>query len=421
MLLHQKVSRLMHRALLVSVLVSALVFMVHSFFYTEKALHKEGEYLARIVFDRLYSSMMSGWDKHSIDQIFVDLNSLSPDIELHLHRAAAVEKQFGLRETQPLSAAQQAFLVEGTAPTALEYRYGEGVTFSQRLLFKPECLGCHTQAQEGQAAGVLELTYPLSSVRVSLWGTLVMAFLIIGFTLFFCFWLFSRFVANHIEAAIEKLVARINSIASHDDLDARIDIDTDIVEIRQIEEAFNQKNARLKSAYESLETVSVTDRLTGLYNRNKLAEALGEEISRHRRYGTCFSLVMMDLDGFKQINDCYGHDAGDKALVVFADLIRNHLRPTDTAVRLGGDEFLVLLSHTDKEHAKRYIKSIRDEVDGHIVEHNGHRFALASSIGLASCQEDGAESELLLSVADQSMYSNKQARKQKKHRNHVNT
>lgn len=401
----------MHRALLVCASVSVILFLIHNLFYAQKALEKEGEYLTGLVFDRLYSSMMTGWDKHSIDQIFSDLNARAPDMTLELHRSELLEKQFGRRTTRHPTPEQSAFLISQQDKSLIEYRWETGITYTKRIHLSNECLACHTQGTAGATAGILSVTYPFSSVRVSLTGSIMTTFLSLIFAIAFCYWLFKRFMISQIEEPVERLVHQIDRISSHDDLDKTVNIRSEIQEIQQIETAFNQKNGRLKDAYREVAHLSVTDTLTGLYNRNKLAASMTEEICRFQRHGEGFALAMMDLDGFKQINDVYGHDAGDLALVEFANLIRKNLRPTDTAIRLGGDEFLVLLGHTNREQAQHYVQRIQSQVNGHAVKYGDIEFNLATSIGLACCNEDGQDGEILLQGADQAMYQNKQKRK----------
>lgn len=415
--LHKKLKQVMHRALLVCASVTVFLFLLHNLFYAQKALEKEGEYLTGIVFDRLYSAMMTGWDKHSIDQIFIDLNARAPDMTLELHRSELLENQFGRRNANTPTLEQSAFLTSQQGASLIEYHWDTGVTYTKRIHLREECLACHTQGTVGATAGILSVTYPFSSVRVSLSGSIMTTFLSLIFAITFCYWLFKRFMVSQIEEPVERLVHQINRISSHDDLDKTVNIESEIREIQQIETAFNQKNGRLKDAYREVAHLSVTDTLTGLYNRNKLAETLAEEICRFQRHNQGFALAMMDLDGFKQINDVYGHDAGDIALVEFANLIRKNLRPTDTAVRLGGDEFLVVLGHTNRDQAQRYVERIQSLVNGHAVTYGDIEFSLATSVGLACCNEDGQDSEILLQGADQAMYQNKQKRKKarKKH------
>jgi diguanylate cyclase (GGDEF)-like protein len=102
-------------------------------------------------------------------------------------------------------------------------------------------------------------------------------------------------------------------------------------------------NSRLES---ELQQQIVVDELTNVYNRRGLAPALDRELAHYRRYREDFSLVLLDLDHFKQLNDAYGHAAGDAALIEVAEFLRSRLRDTDVLARIGGEEFLILLPHT---------------------------------------------------------------------------
>ena len=101
--------------------------------------------------------------------------------------------------------------------------------------------------------------------------------------------------------------------------------------------------------FEKLRHQSATDPLTGLFNRSHLREVLNNEMNRKMRYGIPFSCIMIDMDGFKTINDSLGHAAGDYLLIEFAKLLTANVRTTDICVRYGGDEFVVVLPHTDIE------------------------------------------------------------------------
>lgn len=411
--LHKKLNLVLRRALMLSVVSAIFLFTITNLIYTQKAIYREGAYLSDLVFDRLYSSMTQGWDKHSIDEIFQQLNKRSPDIQLHLHRSDSLVQQYGVRTGTTISPEELQWMNKTTEAEMVQYSFDRGVTFHKRLIFNENCLYCHTQNHKDETAGVLSVNYPLSSVRIGLWGGMLTTFSAITFSIMCCFWLTRKYIAKEIEISIDSLVDQIDQISTHNDLNTEVNIDSDIIEIKKIEKAFNQKNERLRKAYQDVAVLSLTDPLTGLFNRNKLTDALAKELSRNRRYGTEFSLVMMDLDGFKGINDKYGHDAGDFALKTFANLLRKHLRPTDVAVRLGGDEFLILLTHTNKEQAEEFRSIIQNRIDGQVVRYKQHRFTLATSVGLACCKEDGDESEFLMKVADQQMYADKQSRTQK--------
>ena len=178
----------------------------------------------------------------------------------------------------------------------------------------------------------------------------------------------------------------------------------------------NQYASRLDSAYREIETSSAQlkefsfkDELTGLYNRRFFSIRLEEEVSRYRRFDHPVSVVLMDLDRFKAVNDELGHGAGDETLRGFADILLKHSRGINVICRYGGDEFAVLLVETSKAGARRYADRIRDVLPSHRFAH-GRR--ITASFGIASLPEDVAPSpDQLIRAADEALYAAKRAGK----------
>jgi diguanylate cyclase (GGDEF)-like protein len=183
------------------------------------------------------------------------------------------------------------------------------------------------------------------------------------------------------------------------------------------EDAFSQRDLQLAEAFaqqiattirqvlyrQALERNVVTDPLTHLGNRAGFNRQLKEELASAQRHDYPLSLIMMDLDGFKKINDTFGHQAGDEALVEVAEALRRERRQGDGLYRWGGDEFAVILPRTDATGAAlaaaRYLKAIHDTTV--------HGISLGASIGIASYPADGKDSESLLKKADDLMYAHK--------------
>jgi diguanylate cyclase (GGDEF)-like protein len=160
------------------------------------------------------------------------------------------------------------------------------------------------------------------------------------------------------------------------------------------------------------EAVSVTDDLTGLYNSRYLNQVLRRESKRASRSGRPLSLLFLDLDGFKQVNDTYGHLAGSKALVEAAVIIRGSARETDVAARFGGDEFSVVLPDTGQEGALSVAERIRDRIcASQFLASDGLSIHLTASIGVATLPDVAASAEELLRAADVAMYRVKDAGK----------
>lgn len=153
--------------------------------------------------------------------------------------------------------------------------------------------------------------------------------------------------------------------------------------------------------------LSVTDPLTGLFNRAQIYTTLEQEIRRTRRSERGFCLLMVDLDGLKAINDTLGHHRGDEVLRALGLVIRRSIRAVDTAYRQGGDEFLVLLPETDYAGAYVVAEKIRAGAEETALQFAGAEMPTSVSIGLVSHPEDGLTVEELLIAADRAMYQAK--------------
>ena len=151
--------------------------------------------------------------------------------------------------------------------------------------------------------------------------------------------------------------------------------------------------------------LAMLDPLTGLHNRRLAQERLTAEIARSQRHGHSLTVLMFDLDGFKPLNDRYGHSAGDLVLKGFAERLAKAIRGSDLAVRLGGDEFLVLLP----ECQLGQVQHVLDRLHKLEIDFSGEKISFAFSAGWADHQP-GESPEQFLQRADQALYANKQIR-----------
>jgi diguanylate cyclase (GGDEF)-like protein len=164
-----------------------------------------------------------------------------------------------------------------------------------------------------------------------------------------------------------------------------------------------ENEEKLKQLNGLLERRASTDMLTGIYNRLRFNEFLDREINEFRRYQHSLSLIMFDMDHFKKINDTFGHHAGDRVLQDMAKLISANIREVDIFARWGGEEFMILSSHTDVEHAAQLAEKLRTEVEAHRFEGPA---SISCSFGVTQFgNQDTAES--LIARADKALYQAK--------------
>jgi len=163
---------------------------------------------------------------------------------------------------------------------------------------------------------------------------------------------------------------------------------------------------KLQASLETIQEMAIRDDLTGFFNRRHLMELLETENNRSIRSGSVFSLAMVDLDKFKNVNDSFGHQAGDNALKTFSSVIRTVLRKTDICGRYGGEEFLVVLTQTDLNEAKIFAERIRSRVEDSMALDFGQNTKVTVSIGLAEHQKN-EDVEKTIFRADDAMYKAK--------------
>ena len=203
-------------------------------------------------------------------------------------------------------------------------------------------------------------------------------------------------IAQHVNSMNARLAARDKEIKeSRLQLEYRVKERTSDLQL-EIE-------AR-KVAEEKLIKQAETDPLTGILNRRAFAARANKEIERAKRYNRPISAIILDLDHFKQVNDKFGHQCGDKVLVELAEIISPCLRTIDCLSRHGGEEFLILLPETDELEASQIAERLRKRIEDHDIHYGTDIFKVTSSFGVASWDKEEQEINSTIHRADQALY-----------------
>jgi diguanylate cyclase (GGDEF)-like protein len=226
-------------------------------------------------------------------------------------------------------------------------------------------------------------------------------------------------MGSSIVLPLQRLIRAADRIAEGD-LDVQLTA-TRNDELGHLTRVFNQMADRLRRSHaeimaaneatqkqnQMLETLSVTDSLTGLYNRSKLDAILTDQLARYKRSQRPFSLLMLDIDHFKTLNDTYGHVAGDEILAAVAQILLQSVRSIDYAARYGGDEFIIILVETPADLARKTAERIRLQVEKMGYRVGGSEIPLTVSIGIVECQLQDDSLTAVLTRVDSALYEAK--------------
>jgi diguanylate cyclase (GGDEF)-like protein len=185
------------------------------------------------------------------------------------------------------------------------------------------------------------------------------------------------------------------------------------IDLRNSNQLLQLQIERVELLQEQLRELAVRDSLTNLFNRRYLHEMLEMEFARSTRSQTSLAILMIDSDHLKDINDKYGHKAGDEFLVHIANVIRENIRAGDIACRYGGDEFVVMMSNVSENIAFERAEKLRESVASHYIVHGNRQASASVSIGIAMFPVDGLTGEILLQKADLALYAAKRMGKNK--------
>lgn len=393
-------------------LITLVLIFVVSTYVREKAIsdlaRDDARKTSELVFQSLYSAMRKGWSKAEITEIIRRLNTAEPDLRVRVFRGEPVIRQFG---EIPGESAQRA--ADPAIATALKQGKDQLLMLASgdlRYIYpvpvRDECRHCHNAAV-GDINGVIDIMYPVKNLKVSLDFIINM---VIGYfaavMLLLALSLHSTLRAL-IVAPVRGMTGVIQSVIANLDLSQRIASPSWITEIRNLIVYFNSLLSTMQRYSSTLEQLSTHDPLTGLYNRRKFDELVGLEVDRCYRSRNPFSLLMVDMDNFKHINDTFGHPVGDLVIKKFARLLNKPLRRTDMIARFGGDEFGILLPETSQEEALEVAEMLRHGIATTEIAMPIGRIKVTASIGLITFPETVADRDKLESAMDVALYKAK--------------
>jgi diguanylate cyclase (GGDEF)-like protein len=394
-------------------LISALA--VYSTFnaYRASTVHgmarADAKRISQMVFEHLYSVMRKGWTRTEIDDVIHHIQVQLPGYEIVVIRGEPVVRQFGDRpghaELRESDEAARAVLSGGGEQVRVEegkLRYLLPVTMSA------ECSTCHTSAHVGEVNGVIAVNVPTAvlyqPIENLVFPIMKLALVLVAGLLLLTF----LFLRLRVSNPITELTAHVSTLSEQADYSRDLALDEHWPkEVRSLAENFNGLMARVRDSHDQLRDLSIHDPLTSLFNRRHFDTVLEQATFDASQGSVPFSVLLIDLDRFKPINDLFGHAAGDAVLMVVGKAIQNALRDTDMAARIGGDEFAILALATNPASAHELAARLRQAIAKPELRFGQEIVHPACSIGVASYPEDARLAADLMRIADNAMYDDK--------------
>lgn len=399
---HISYNKFVRNVILLSMFLVACLFFLYGTYIQsssiEKSIKQDTQTMTTLVFQNLYNIMKNGGNKELIEHAIEDIEKNIPHVNISIIKTYDDNKK-------------QIVIDAINTKTPQIFQHNQHIDFATPIIFKSECLACHTTSSVGDVAAVTLIEHPILDLKISLKEILTMASILFAISIIVFFGMWFHFLKKYFINPINHLITQIDKNRNHQDLHEQIVIESNIKEIKHLEHIFNKKNKELLKSYISLEEASNTDSLTGIYNRKKFEEYALVTLNDSKRYNHDFSLILIDLNKFKPINDTYGHDVGDEVLIFFARSILQNIRETDYLFRVGGDEFVLLLNNTTSQEAQVIVNKIKLYFQGFKFKHNFLEIEISASFGIAQFNQDGDTIDDLLKIADQKMYQNKNQQK----------
>ncbi len=398
---------------LMAAVISALLIYSLSEAIRDRAIHElareDAQQTSKMVLQSLYSAMRKGWNKAEINDSIRRLNATFPDLKIRVYRGEIVARQFGIMvgESEQVRNDTELATALQHGKDAMIFPNEESIRYLYPVIAQAECLGCHTQSHVGAVHGVIDITYPIRDLKVSF--NLVINS-IVGYTLlviavvFIILYLKLRYL---VALPIANLVGVMRSVTLDMDMSRRVTGSSSLAEIKNLADYFNHLLKTIQEYNAKLEELSVRDPLTGLYNRRKFHEFLQYEIIRAERHRYGFSVIMIDLDNFKYINDTFGHPIGDMVLKELTAMLAEGLRRGDVLARLGGDEFALILPETPAQNGLQVANQLHQTLLGREFELPVGKIRTTASFSMVSYPEDGKTEDELYSAMDVVLYKAK--------------
>ena len=322
----------------------------------------DARHISELVFETMYTKMQEGWSKEDIEKILRRLNGLRDGMKINLYRSHIVEEKYGRIKKDYEKLLQDPLLQESMdGKEIIKLESNNKIRYLYPIRVKKQCLSCHANAKVGDINGVIDITLPAKQIVVSLdkmifYFTILIAVFLLLFFIFF-YWIFEK----RLVSPLVDLSNKISNIREKMDINERIHVSSSCKEFKTLEESFNALIDKIKFYYEKLLISFSIDSMTGVYNISRLKKDLEDAPPA--------SMLLINVDRFKELNDYYGFEVGDRVLKAIAQLLKKILPDETKLYRIGGSEFALVKFSKFKSNE---ISEILDKLHNITIEMENH-------------------------------------------------
>lgn len=370
----------------------------------------EARRTARLVAGSLYSEMRTGANTAEIGDAIRRMNKAMPELKITIYPSETMARRSGaLPVESPVLAADPALAkaMRDGNEALLVSDGGKSVRYLYPVQASGECAACDTRPLLGKVIAVIDVTRPAEEQKVSLADAIIfiMAFILVVLAIVFAaIYIRLRPLAamsvTSLAGLIREILLEMNLSDRENPLrriSALPDPPDHLDRLLSTEQEYNKR----------LQELSVRDPLTNLYNRHKFNEFMQHEINRATRHQRGFSVIMIDLDNFKYVNDTFGHPIGDMVLKEFSVMLADELRTGDVLARIGGDEFAIILPETDAASGFQVANKLHQILAEKEFELPAGKMRCTASFSLVGFPEDGNTSEQIYAAMDAVLFKAK--------------
>ncbi|MGB0695229.1 MAG: GGDEF domain-containing protein [Rhodospirillaceae bacterium] len=389
----------------------------------DKLATQDARVTAKLAEEHLLSVMRGGGDRDDLVAAMERMRDSLPYEALIVHRSPALDRQFGVRETADLAVSggetgqteaatvlnetlQQVFATGAEQHLSTE----DHLSLLSPILVREDCQACHQDVTLGDVNGVLEITFDMDRLRAPMESVLNSVFYALALSVLVLFVLLYFVVKLCIGRPISGLTSHVQHLLQSGDYEARVTPRPHWpLEVRILARNFNRLLANVDEGTRRLRQQSEQDPLTGLFNRRYFDDRMARQLELSERVGEPVVVMLLDLNGFKPINDTYGHDSGDRMLQAVSNALVSGIRERDVLARIGGDEFAFMSHGGDVRDVPTVAQKLRDLVAQAkiYVGSDGQTLSVGAAVGTAIYPQDGRTPEALMKEADRTMYADK--------------